>query len=118
MNLETFLEQLDSGNLVVSGSEAPLFMHGISQEAQTITAEINGSYHTPEELQALFSQLIGQPVDDCFALFPPFHTDCGKDVWIGSNATVLPGATISTGSRKSGKLGYLGRCVCLGCPEG
>ena len=80
MNLEAFLEHLNSGKPVQGGSEAHRFMHGVSQEALRITAEINGSYHTPEELRTLFSQLIGRPVDESFALFPPFHTDCGKNM--------------------------------------
>ena len=45
MNLEQFLEHLNSGKPVKGGSEAHLFMHGVSQEALKITAEINGSYH-------------------------------------------------------------------------
>ncbi len=85
MDLEAFLEHLNSGKPVEGSSEAHLFMHGVSQEALKITAEINGSYHAPEELRALFSQLIGQPVDESFALFPPFHTDCGKNIHIGKN---------------------------------
>ena len=85
MDLEAFLEHLNSGKPVEGGSEAHLFMHGVSQEALKITAEINGSYHAPEELRALFSRLIGQPVDESFALFPPFHTDCGKNIHIGKN---------------------------------
>ena len=85
MDLEAFLEHLNSGKPVEGSSEAHLFMHGVSQEALKITAESNGSYHAPEELRALFSQLIGQPVDESFALFPPFHTDCGKNIHIGKN---------------------------------
>ena len=85
MDLEAFLEHLNSGKPVEGGSEAHLFMHGVSQEALKITAEINGSYHAPEDLRALFSRLIGQPVDESFALFPPFHTDCGKNIHIGKN---------------------------------
>lgn len=91
MDLEAFLEHLSSGKPVESGSEAHLFMHGASQEALKITAEINGSYHAPEELRALFSQLIGQPVDESFALFPPFHTDCGKNIHIGKNIFINMG---------------------------
>ena len=47
MDLEAFLEHLSSGKPVEGGSEAHLFMHGASQEALKITAEINGSYHDP-----------------------------------------------------------------------
>ena len=91
MDLETFLEHLNSGKPVRGGSEAHLFMHGVSQEALRLTAEINGSYHPPEELLALFSQLIGRPVDESFGLFPPFYTDCGKNIHIGKNVFINMG---------------------------
>ncbi len=38
-------------------------MHELSQEALKITVELNGHYHTPEEVQELFSRLSGKPVD-------------------------------------------------------
>lgn len=85
MDLQAFLDHLDQGKPVQGGGEAHQFMHGVSQEALRITAEINTGYHTPEELRKLFSQLIGQPVDESFGLFPPFHTDCGKNIHIGKN---------------------------------
>lgn len=91
MNLEQFLEHLNSGKPVKGGSEAHLFMHGVSQEALKITAEINGSYHEPEQLRALFSRLIGQPVDESFAMFPPFYTDCGKNIHIGKRVFINMG---------------------------
>ena len=91
MDLETFLEHLSKGWLVQGGSEVHLFMHGVSQEALRITAEINGSYHTPEELRNLFSRLIGRPVDETFGLFPPFYTDCGKNIHIGKHVFINMG---------------------------
>ena len=91
MNLEQFLEHLNSGKPVKGGSEAHLFMHGVSQEALKITAEINGSYHEPQQLRALFSRLIGQPVDESFAMFPPFYTDCGKNIHIGKHVFINMG---------------------------
>ena len=91
MNLEQFLEHLNSGKPVKGGSEAHLFMHGVSQEALKITAEINVSYHEPQQLRALFSWLIGQPVDESFAMFPPFYTDCGKNIHIGKHVFINMG---------------------------
>lgn len=91
MELEAFLEHLDSGKPVQGGGEAHQFMHGVSQEALRIMAEINGSYHEPAELRALFSRLIGQPVDESFGLFPPFYTDCGKNIHIGKHVFVNMG---------------------------
>ena len=91
MDLDAFLAHLNSGKPVTGGGEAHMYMHTVSQEALRITAEINGSYHEPEELRALFSKLIGKQVDDSFMLFPPFHTDCGKNITIGKNVFINMG---------------------------
>ena len=56
MELQDFLDHLNSGKPVKGGSEAHLFMHGVSQEALRITAQINSGYHQPEELRALLSE--------------------------------------------------------------
>lgn len=91
MELDAFLQYLNSGKTVVNGSEPHLFMHRASQEALRLTAEINGSYHTPEELRVLFARLTGQPVDESFSLFPPFYTDCGKNIHIGKHVFINMG---------------------------
>ena len=91
MELKDFLDHLNSGNAVTGGGAVHLFMHRVSQEALKITSEINGSYHEPEELRRLFSKLIGKEVDESFALFPPFYTDCGKNIAIGKNVFINMG---------------------------
>lgn len=85
MELKDYLNYLNSGKPVEGGGEVHQFMHTVSQEALKITAEINSGYHEPAELRALFSKLIGKPVDESFAFFPPFYTDCGKNITIGKN---------------------------------
>ena len=91
MELKEFLEQMDRGLPVPGGSETHKFMIALSNEAMRITAEINGSYHEPEDLRALFSKLIGKPVHESFTLFPPFTTDCGKNITIGKNVFINSG---------------------------
>lgn len=91
MELTDFLDHLNQGKVVEGGGEAHQFMHGVSQEALRMTAEINGSYHEPAQLRALFSQLIGKPVDETFGLFPPFHTDCGKNITVGKHVFINMG---------------------------
>ena len=91
MDLKEFLDHLNRGEPVETGSEAYQFMHYASQDALRITAEINNGYHEPEELRALFSRLIGQPVDESFGLFPPFHSDCGKNIHIGKHVFINMG---------------------------
>jgi len=91
MELEEFLEHMNQGETVKGGSELHKFMHSLSQKAMRITSKINTSYHEPEEIRRLFSELIGKPLDESFGLFPPFSTDCGKNISIGKNVFINSG---------------------------
>ncbi|WP_145380134.1 DapH/DapD/GlmU-related protein [Staphylococcus cohnii] len=91
MDINDLLTHLNRGESVVGGSEMHQVMHQTSQEALKITVELNGHYHTPEEVRELFSQLIDKRVDDTFALFPPFYTDCGKNINVGKNVFINSG---------------------------
>lgn len=91
MDLNEYLDYLNSGKRIEANSGVHQFMHGISQEALKLTAELNNSYHTMEEIRKLFSQIIGKPVGENFALFPPFHTDCGKNITVGNNVFLNSG---------------------------
>ena len=93
MNLTEFLEYMNKGGAVEGGSELHKMMIELSQQALKITAELNGRYNTPEEIRALFSELTGKPVDDSFAMFPPFHTDCGKNITVGKNVFLNAGCS-------------------------
>ena len=91
MDLQAFLDHMNSGKTIKGGSEAHLCMCALSQEALQRTAELNGAYHTPEEVRRIFSALTGRPVDVTFTLFPPFHTDCGKNIAVGKNVFINSG---------------------------
>lgn len=66
-------------------------MRAASREAQRLTSELNGSFHTPEEIRDLFGRIIGQEVDETFSLFPPFTTDYGRAIHIGRNVFINSG---------------------------
>ena len=91
ITMEKFLDELNSGRTVVAGSELHLYMQKLSQEALKITAELNGGYHDGEDVREIFSRLIGRPVDESFGLFPPFYTDCGKNLRIGKHVFINSG---------------------------
>lgn len=94
MELQQFLQHMNDGKLVVSGSEAHHFMCTLSQEALRITANINNSYHTPQEIRELMAQLTGKEIDESFCMFPPFYTDCGKNLNIGKNVFINSGCKL------------------------
>ncbi len=88
MNLNQLLEHLDKRLPVQAGTELHACMCSYSQEALRITARLNATYHTPEEIVQLMAELTGKPVDASFRMFPPFHTDFGKNITFGKNVFV------------------------------
>lgn len=91
IELKEFLEFMDSGKTITGGTKIHAYMHMLSQEALKLTAELNGCYHAPDEIRALMGQLTGKPVDESFCLFPPFYTDCGKNLTFGKNVFLNSG---------------------------
>ena len=91
MNIEEFRRVMAETEYIPAGSELHQAFHAFSQEALKITAELNGAYHTPEEVRALMSQLTASEIDESFGLFPPFHTDCGKNTKIGKRVFINAG---------------------------
>ena len=86
VDLDEFRKIMASGN-IVEGKMLSVF-HILAQEALKITMELNNKYHTPEEIVDLFSELTGSDVDKSFRLFPPFYTDCGKNIKVGENVFI------------------------------
>ena len=114
MELQDFLEYLNSGKTVIAGSAEHQFMCELSQEALRLTAQINNVYHTPEELREMMAELTGKPVDDSFLLFPPFYTDCGKNMTIGKQVFFNSGCRVQDqGGIVIGDGALLGRNVVL-----
>ena len=88
MNQQEFLAAMRRGESVAGSTEGHEWMHKLADQAQQLTAQLNGSYHTPEEIRQIMSEIIGKPVDETFRLFPPFYTDCGKNITIGKNVFI------------------------------
>lgn len=91
MTAEEFFAEMKPGYAINVGSEAHLVMHELSEKARRITMEINNQYHTAEEIVGLMSDLTGREVDPSFRLFPPFYTDCGRNIHFGKNVFVNAG---------------------------
>jgi acetyltransferase-like isoleucine patch superfamily enzyme len=88
MQLQDFLAHVDSGAPVEGGSEQHRFMHDAAQDAFRVTAQINDGYRTPEEIRALLAELTGRPIDDSVVVFPPFHTEFGKNLTVGKGVFI------------------------------
>lgn len=91
VGLAELLNALNDGETIAGGSPHHAAMHAASQESLRITAELNGSYHSPDEVRALMSELTGQKVPESLTLFPPFTADFGKNIRIGEDVFINSG---------------------------
>lgn len=89
MDEELFFETIKKKKYI--DEDAIGFLRGLSDAAMRLTAELNNHYHTSDEIRNIFSRLIGKPVDHTFGLFPPFYTDCGKNITLGKNVFINSG---------------------------
>lgn len=89
--LQELLQYFRESDTIGENREMLETMRYYSRQAQKLTMEINTKYHEPEQLQDLFSQVIGKPVDQGFGLFPPFYTDFGKNITVGKNVFINAG---------------------------
>ena len=91
MTTEEYIEFIKNNPYLKAGSQEHECMHVAAAKARQITCEINNNYHTAEELRALFSELIGKPVDEKFGLFPPIYSDFGKNIAVGKRVFINSG---------------------------
>ena len=64
------------------------------KRAGVITAALNRlTFNDADEVRAVFSELIGQPVDKNFMLIPPFYTAGGDEIRVGRNVFINQNCT-------------------------
>lgn len=93
MTLEQLITLLNTGTMIKSGGEAYKLMWEVSQDALKITAELNNHYHTPEDIRKIFEKLTGKSIAEDFAMFPPFYTDFGKNIFVGKGVFINAGCS-------------------------
>nr|WP_194948420.1 DapH/DapD/GlmU-related protein [Actinomyces trachealis] len=89
--LDALLAALNAGKTISGNSAHHQAMHTASQEALRLTAELNGAYHSPEDIVELLSALTGQQVPASFRMFPPFTTDFGRNIRFGERVFLNSG---------------------------
>ena len=91
MSDKEFIRIMNTKEKAILRSEVGIKMHLMTQEAMKITNLMNNKYLPPAELRKYMSVLIGQEIDEGFGLFPPFYTNCGKNIHLGKNVFINSG---------------------------
>lgn len=93
MDLAELIDHVNAGRLIEAGSPQHLVMHEIAQESLRIVAELNTGYRSAQEVRDLLACLTGRPIDDSVVVFPPFHSEFGKNLRFGKRVFVNMGCT-------------------------
>ena len=88
IDLQEFLDHVNRGAVIRSGSDQHRFMHIAAQQALQVVAELNTGYHTPEDVRSLLGRLTGNALDDSVSVFPPFYSEFGKNLVLGRNVFI------------------------------
>ena len=88
MTTQEFLSYMNSGQEVIAFSDVHLKMTELSNKAMEITVELNNACHTPDEIKSLMEKLTDKEFPDGAYMFPPFYTDCGKNLKLGRNVFI------------------------------
>lgn len=91
MTTKEFIDIMNTGESVRAGSPMFAKMHELSQEAIRLTLQLNTTYHSHEEIVSLMSELTGTQVHESFRMFPPFYTDCGRNIRLGKRVFINSG---------------------------
>ncbi|MBR1871098.1 MAG: sugar O-acetyltransferase [Kiritimatiellae bacterium] len=91
MTAEEFRAAMAETKYIPAGSDLHKAFHAFSQEALKITSELNSRYHEPDEIRELMARLTEREIDETFAMFPSFHTDCGKNIRFGKRVFINAG---------------------------
>lgn len=91
MDIEEFRARMARQEPAVPGAELASMMHLLSEEAIQLCMELNTRYFAPAARVQLMSKITGRYVPESFRIFPPFTTDCGKNIVFGERVFVNSG---------------------------
>lgn len=94
MELKEFIEYMNCGKEIIANSNVHKYMGKLAKEAMKLTTELNNNYHTSDEIINIMEKITNSIIDKSFTLFPPFYTDCGKNLKLGKNIFINSGCKI------------------------
>lgn len=90
-DLNEFINFMNEKKEIEANSSIHETMYFLAQEALKLTNQLNSKYNEPKEILKIMQLLTNNNIGANFNLFPPFHTDCGKNLKIGDNVFINSG---------------------------
>jgi acetyltransferase-like isoleucine patch superfamily enzyme len=84
---ESILDRLRSGEAIPMADPMYSEVRDAVNRTFQLLARLNSATHT-DEVRALLSEVIGAPVDESTTVFPPFHTNYGRNIELGKRVFI------------------------------
>ncbi len=88
MTIEEVVDYINSHNDPVLTDEMNFLITETCYRTHRLTAELNASYHDPEQIREKLSEITGEKIADSFRMFLPFYSDFGRNIHIGENVFI------------------------------
>ena len=90
--MSNVIERMRRGDLITHDDPDYPALWQEFEKTRALVAELNGKYHTPDEITSLLSQIWGQELVEA-RMFPPFYTAFGKNTRVGKGVFINFGCT-------------------------
>lgn len=91
MDTAEFLNRMNAGEPAQPGSDLAMKMDELADEAIRLCMDLNTRYTSVDERVEIMSAITGRTVPSSFRIFPPFTTDCGKNLKFGERVFINSG---------------------------
>lgn len=65
----------------------------VINHTMSLTFKLNSTWHTPQKVREIFSEIIGTKLDESVWIIPPFYVDFGRNIRVGRNFFMNQGCT-------------------------
>lgn len=88
MKIEDVIAFINSHHDPVLTEEMNALIMAECYQAHRLTTHLNNTYHEPEEIREILSEITGETVPETLNVFPPFYTDFGRNIHFGQHVFV------------------------------
>ncbi len=88
MNIAEVVNFINSHDNPILTEEMNALIMETCYRTHRLTMQLNNTYHEPDEIREILSDITGEKVPDSLNMFPPFYSDFGRNIHFGQNVFV------------------------------
>lgn len=88
MSIAEVVEFINTHNDPMLTEEMNALIMETCYRTHRLTAQLNNSYHDPEMIRQILSDIVGEAVPESLSMFTPFYSDFGRNIHFGKDVFV------------------------------